>query len=176
MEIFREFSSKLTLSKVLAKIEIVRKFWLQYRFFQKLYQNRDFRKFGPKSRCLEWNQDFFVDLDQTLNFHQFWPISLFFENFVQNWDFRKVSPKSRYSDNLNHNIKTFKDFDQNCYFSKFFYQNRNFSKVWHQLRFFKNLTKMEMFRKNWQKSRFSKTVIKIEIFRKFHQNWHFQRF
>ena len=105
---------------------------------------------------------FFVDFDQTWNFHHFWPISLFFENFVQNWDFRKKNskmeafrksaPKSR-----------FLKIDQNRHFSKIltkilifrkFDTNWDFSKIWPKWRCFENFDQNRDLQKFWSKSRY----------------------
>ena len=111
IEVFRKSSPKSRFSKILTKIAIFLNFgqnWdmsnilikidiFQSRFFKNFDQNRDFRKFGPKSGVSNkievfrkvcpnlkfWHRDF-----QT-----FWPKSRHYENLHQNWDFWQILKK-----------------------------------------------------------------------------------
>ena len=99
-------------SQFMAKIEIFRKILPKLRFFKKFDQNRDIRKFGPKSIdfenfhpnryfCKYWPISIFSKVFAQIEiFRKFWSILLNFENFDQNRDFHEFWPKSKLFENF----------------------------------------------------------------------------
>ena len=144
--------------------------WFQSRFFKKFDQNRDFRKFGPKSRCFEWNRSFsksMPTIEIFANFRKFCLKSLFFENFDQTPENSKVWHQLRLFANLT-KIAIFQKkiwpkygfFENFEIFGKFPF-NQDFSKFWSKSRLSGIWTKIEMFR------------IKSRFFEDFDQIWNF---
>ena len=166
------FLPKLLFFKILALIVIFRKFWLQSTFMN------NFTKlaiFGNLDQNLDvWNKSNVLwKLCPNLKFSPILTKIAIFRNFVQNQDFRQFGQNQAISEIFS-TIDIFKDFDQNGYFFEFFFnQNPDLSKVWHQLRFFENLTKINMIRKFWPKLRFSKFWSKSRDFENLHLNLDF---
>ena len=112
IEIFRDFDQNChflsfgpnrdtCISKILTSIKIFQKFWPKSRFSDIWTKSEMFRM---KSRS-------FKNYDQSWNFREFWPESLFLGKFS------KIDIFHNFDQNFT-KTESFKDFDENHYFSK----------------------------------------------------------
>ena len=141
---------------------------------KKIFQNRDYRQFWPKSRYFEnlHQIEIFKDFEESRYFSKFWSKLRYFDNFDFNQDFSKILTRIEIVGYLDQNrdvlnkIEIYRRFWPNLKLSPILTKNDAFRKFCPKLRFSNIFTLIEVFGKASPKSRLLTILTKIAIVRK----------